>query len=380
MKTKRSGALFSTLVVGALVTGSSLLAACGTDNNNATGAGTSSSGAAAKPDCGGKRSLKASGSTAQKNAMDRFVARYNADCDGFNLDYTANGSGAGINDFIGGQTDFAGSDSPLNASKGETERAKARCGGSPAWDLPTVFGPIAVTYNIPGVTDLALDGPTLAKIFSGQVTNWNDRSIGQLNPGVTLPDLAIAVVYRSDQSGTTDNFQQYLTAAGGGAWTKGAGKDFAGGVGSGGKGNDGTSTILKQTRGGITYNEWSFALNAKLTIASIVTSQGQPPVKIGADTVGKAIDGAKFVNATGNDLVLDLKSIYGSKAGGAYPIVLATYEVVCSTYADKDTGKAVKAFLTVAINDGQTGLDTNGYAPLPSALKDKLAGAVRAIS
>ena len=374
MTIKRQGAVLGVLAAGAL-----LLTACGSDNNAPSQNSNSTASGAVKPDCGGKKTLKSSGSTAQKNAMDLFISKYNNDCSGFNVDYTANGSGAGISDFLGKQTDFAGSDSALNAAKGEVDKAKTRCDGNPAWNLPTVFGPIAITYNVPGVNNLALDGPTLAKIFSGQITNWNDPAIKKLNPGVTLPDLKVAVVYRSDQSGTTDNFQQYLTAASDGAWTKGAGKDFAGGVGAGAKGNDGTSTALKQTPGGITYNEWSYAQNANLSIAKIVNLGGGQPVELNADSVGKTLDAAKFKNASGNDLALDLGSIYATKTAGAYPIVLATYEVVCSKYTETDTGKAVKAFLTVAVTDGQNGLDKSGYVPLTKAFQDKLLTAIRAI-
>jgi phosphate transport system substrate-binding protein len=371
---KRHGAALGIVAAGVL-----LLTACGSDNNaggsNPVGGSTTTAGA--KPDCGGKKILKASGSTAQKAAFDTFVTQYNKACDGFDVNYTANGSGAGITDFFGKQTDFAGSDSALNADKGEPDKAKTRCDGNPAWNLPTVFGPITVVYNIKGVSDLALDGATLAKVFSGQITNWNDAAIKKLNPSATLPDLKISVVYRSDQSGTTDNFQQYLTAAGG--WTKGAGKVFNGGVGSGSSGNPAVATTLGQTDGGIAYVEWSFAQSSKLSIASVVTSDGGTPVKVTADSVGKAIASAKFKTTDGNDLALDLTSIHATKTAGAYPIVLATYEIVCSKYTDADTGKAVKAFLTVAVNDGQTGLDQIGYAPLPSVLKDKLSTAIKAI-
>jgi phosphate transport system substrate-binding protein len=369
---KRHGAALGIMAAGAL-----LLTACGSDNNtSATGGTTTSGSSAAKIDCGGEKTLKASGSTAQKNAMDLFIAAYNTACDGYDVNYTANGSGAGIGDFTGKQTDFAGSDSALDPKKGEPDKAQAAC-GSPAWNLPTVFGPITVVYNVKGVSSLALDATTIAKIFSGQITNWNDAAIKALNPGVTLPDLKINVVYRSDQSGTTDNFQQYLTNAGG--WTKGAGKTFNGGVGSGSSGNPAVATSLGQTDGGIAYVEWSFAQSSKLNIASIVTSRGGTPVKVSADSVGKAIASATFKNPGSNDLSLDLSSIHKTTAAGAYPIVLATYEVVCSKYADADTAKAVKAFLTTAINQGQAQLATNGYAPLPDALKTKLATAIGAI-
>ena len=166
--------------VGVLATGALLLSACG--NNNTTSEGSATSGASSSHNvhCGGKQTLKASGSTAQANAMARFVNAFEQACPGQTLNYTANGSGAGINEFIGNQTDFGGSDVAL--SDDEHGKAQQRC-GSPAWDLPVVFGPIAVTYNVNGVTSLNLDGPTTAKIFNGTIKNWNDPAITALNAG-----------------------------------------------------------------------------------------------------------------------------------------------------------------------------------------------------
>ena len=240
-----------------------------------------------------------------------------------------------------------------------------------------MFGPIAITYNVPG-KDLVLDAPTLAKIFSGAVTSWNDPAIAALNGGAAVADQPIVVVFRNDESGTTDNFQKYLAAASGGTWTKGAGKVFNGGVGEGAKGNEGTSAAIRNTPGSITYNEWSFARKQNLQIARIVNSGGGDPVELTSDSAGKAIEGAR-IEGTGNDLVLDLDSIYATTTPGAYPLVLATYEIVCSKYADAETGKAVRAFLTVAVTDGQRGLEDNGYIPVPKAFQDKLLTAVQAI-
>ncbi|MGB8406555.1 MAG: phosphate ABC transporter substrate-binding protein PstS [Mycobacterium sp.] len=372
MKLNRFGVSVSLLAAGAMA-----LSACGSDNNTAAG-GSSAAAGSSKVDCGGKKTLKASGSTAQSNAMTRFVNAYEQACSGYTLNYTSNGSGAGISEFVGNQTDFGGSDSPLNAKKGEYDKAKARC-GSDAWNLPVVFGPIAITYNVPGVTALALDGPTAAKIFNGAITTWNDPAIAALNKGVTLPADPIHVVFRSDESGTTDNFQKYLDAASDGAWGKGAGKAFAGGVGEGAKGNEGTSAAIKSTPGAITYNEWSFAKAQGLSTAKIVTSAGPDAVEISTDSVGKTIGGAK-VKGQGNDLVLDTATFYKPTQAGSYPIVLATYEVVCSKYADADTGKAVKAFLQSTIGAGQNGLADNGYIPLPAEFQSKLATAINAIS
>jgi phosphate transport system substrate-binding protein len=356
------------------------LTACGSDNNAAsTGAGGASGSGDSSIACGGKKSLKASGSSAQANAVTRFVTAYEAACPGFTLNYTSSGSGAGVKEFIGGQTDLGGTDSPLNSDKGEIEKAKERCGGADAWNLPMVFGPIAITYNVPGVDALVLDGATAAKIFSGAVTSWDAPEIAALNPGKTLPAQPIVVIFRSDESGTTDNFQKYLTAASNGAWEKGAGKTFNGGTGEGAKGNEGTSAAITSTPGSVTYNEWSFAKNQGLSIAQIITSAGPDPVTLSVDSVGKSIAGVK-IKGEGNDLVLDTSSFYEPTEVGAYPIVLGTYSVVCSKYPDAEVAPAVKAFLSVALGKGQEGLTDNGYIPVPDSFKSKLTAAINAIS
>jgi phosphate transport system substrate-binding protein len=353
------------------------LSGCGSDNNAGTSAGGSEGAGGIA--CGGKKSLKASGATAQANAMTRFVNSYEAACPGFTLNYTSSGSGAGVSEFVGGQTDMGGSDSPLNPDKGEVEKAKARCGGADAWNLPMVFGPIAITYNAPGVDSLVLDGQTAAKIFSGALKTWDAPEIAALNPGKTLPAQPIVVIFRSDESGTTDNFQRYLDAASDGAWGKGTGKTFNGGVGEGAKGNEGTSAAIKSTPGSITYNEWSFAKAQGLAVADIVTSAGPEPVRLTVESAGKSIDDVK-VKGLGNDLVLDTSSFYKPTDPTAYPIMLATYSLVCSKYPQGDVATAVKAFLTAALGKGQEGLADNGYIPVPEAFKGKLTAAIDAVS
>ncbi|MCV7312983.1 phosphate ABC transporter substrate-binding protein PstS [Mycobacterium paraffinicum] len=366
MGLNRFGAALSVLTVVALA-----LSGCGSNEN---GAGPDAP--PGKVSCGGKNTLKASGSTAQANAMTRFVKAFEQACPGQTLNYTPNGSGAGIGEFAGKQTDFAGSDSPLAPI--EYFAARQRC-GSPAWNLPVVFGPIAITYNVTGVTSLNLDGPTAAKVFKGAITSWNDPAIAALNPGVALPAEPIRVIFRNDQSGTTDNFQKYLDSAANGAWDKGIGKTFNGGVGEGAKGNDGTSAAVKATEGSIAYNEWSFAQAQKLSMAKIVTSAGPDAVAISAASVGKTIAGADFVEE-GNDLVVDTFSFYKPTQPGSYPIVLATYEIVCSKYPDPQVAAAVKAFLQSTVGAGQNGLADNGYIPVPESFKARLSAAIDAIS
>jgi phosphate transport system substrate-binding protein len=328
--------------------------------------------------CGGKATINASGSTAQTDAMKGFVGAYGKACPGHTLNYTPNGSGNGISDFLAGKTDFAGSDTPLSADQYAT--AKQRCGGADAWNLPVVFGPLAITYTLYNVDFLVLDAATLAGIFNGSITRWDDPAITSLN--ASMPAEEIKVIYRSDKSGSTANFQAYLQAASGGAWTQGTGKEFKGGVGTGATGNEGTSATVKNTEGAITYNELSFAMDEGLYAAEIKTPasrKSRRPVRIGADSVGKTIAGAKIVGK-GNDLVLDLSSFYNPSQEDVYPIVMATYEIVCSKYPDPQVGQAVKAALQATLGPGQIDLDKHGYIPLPPDFQSRVSGAVDAIS
>jgi len=364
----RFGAVLGVLTAGALV-----VSGCGFDGGQAWGSGSGWSGTV---NCGGKKALTAAGSTAQANAITRFAAAFEHACPGQTLNYTPDGSGAGIGQFTGNQIDFAGSDSPLSPI--EYFAAQTRC-GSPAWNLPVVFGPIAITYNVTGVSSLILDGPTAAKIFKGAINAWNDPAIRALNPGAALPAEPIHVVFRSDQSGTTDNFQKYLDSASDGVWDNGIGKTFHGGVGEGADGNGGTSAAVRATEGSISYNEWSFGLAQKLTMARIVTSAGPDPVAVSDGSFGLTISGATLTGQ-GNDLVVDTFSFYKPTRPGSYPIVLATYEIVCSKYPDPQAGAAVKAFLQSTIGAGQNGLADNGYIPVPESFKSRLSASINAIA
>jgi phosphate transport system substrate-binding protein len=351
------------------------LSACG----SSTHASSSGPGPAPSPvQCGGKPQLKGSGATAQENAMEQFVYAYVRACPGSTLDYNANGSGAGVTDFMNNVSDLAGSGDPLDPAKGQVDHAAQRC-GSPAWDLPAVFEPIAITYNVGGVSTLKLDAATLAKIFNGAITRWDDPAIKTLNPGTNMPSAPIHVFFRSDQSGDTSNFQRYLVAASDGAWGRGAGQAFLGGVGEGGVGDNGTSSQVQSSDGSITYNEWSFGVGRQLSMAQIITSAGPDAVSITTDSVSKTLAGVTF-KGQGNDLVVDTSSFYKPTQAGAYPIVEPTYEIVCSKYPDAATGTAVKAFMQAAIGPGQVGLDQYGSIPLPSSLQSKIATAVNAIS
>jgi phosphate transport system substrate-binding protein len=346
------------------------LAACGSDNPSTPGSSTSSGAG----DCA-KGSLTAQGSTAQKNAMDEWTKAYQQKCPGASINYQGTGSGAGIQAFLGGTADFAGSDSALK-DPDETTKAADRCKSGPALNLPMVVGPIAVAHNLSGVTDLQLKPATVAKIFAGSITKWDAADIKADNPNATLPSTAILAVHRSDSSGTTDNFTAYLTAAAKDVWTFGKDKVWKAPGGQAEKGNDGVASAVKRTPGAIGYVEWSFAKVNSLGIAKIYNGAGEYAA-LTAASAGKALDGAK-VAGTGNDLKLQID--YVTTQAGAYPIVLVAYEIVCEKGNPSDKVGLLKGFLGYTANDGQAQLEKLGYAPLPETLRGKVDIAVKALS
>jgi len=363
----RSSAVGAVAIVGALA-----LSACGSDNTSTGGSGSTGSATAAAGDCFSGQ-LDAEGSTAQKNAIEQAIKNFQQSCADAPNNYNATGSAPGIKQFTGGNVKFAGSDSALKPD--EQTAATATC-GSPAWDIPMVAGPIAVVYNVKGVDKLVLNADVMAKIFQGAITTWDDPAIKALNSGATLPSTAIKVFFRSDDSGTTENFTKYLHTVAPTSWTATPAKKWAG-KGEGKEKSAGVATAVAQTDGGITYAELSYAQQNKLAMAQVDTGSGTP-VELTGESAGKAIAVAKQ-SGEGNDLALKLD--YATKEAGAYPIVLVTYEIVCSKYKDAATGKNVKAFLTSFASDStQQSLASLGYAPLPTEVATKVKTAIAAIS
>ncbi|OBA71498.1 phosphate ABC transporter substrate-binding protein PstS [Mycobacterium sp. 1554424.7] len=360
-----------TVVALAIAICGATLTACGSDDNRRGASPTTISGPTGTAGCGGKNGLTAEGSTAQQNAMSLFNQVWGQYCPGKGVSYNPTGSGAGREQFIAGHVDFAGADSPLVAD--QIGPAAKRCDGNPAWDLPLVFGPVALVYNLPGAQKVVLSSDALAKVFSGRITVWNDPILAALNPGVALPATKIVPIYRADSSGTTDNVQKYLTAAAPQSWTRGVGTEFQGGVGEGATKSAGVIQAVRATPGAIGYVEKGFADQAGLPYALIDTGNGVVPLT--DDTANKAIQSASFV-ADGNDLVLDLNPMYAAQQAGSYPLVLATYEIVCSKGYDPETTTAIKSFLGVAATNGQAGLTSAGYVPLPDKVKERLVTAI----
>jgi phosphate transport system substrate-binding protein len=280
------------------------------------------------------------------------------------INYQGVGSGAGIQQFTAQTVDFGASDAFMKPT--ELTAAEAARPGAKVIHIPTVFGAIVLAYNLPGVDKLQLDSDTLAGIFLGTITKWDDAAIKALNPTATLPATAIQTVHRSDSSGTTNGFTSYLAAVNA-AWKAGpgAGKDvkWAGGVG--GKGNDGVAAVVKQTQGAIGYVELAYATQNKMTMADMKNKSGNF-ITPSLDSTSAAADGIQ-IPADMNLLPL----VSNSANPKAYPIVTSTYILAYDKMPDAAKAAALKAWITWALGADGTAIATQlGYAPLPSALKD----------
>ncbi|MER5395894.1 phosphate ABC transporter substrate-binding protein PstS [Streptomyces sp. NPDC002599] len=366
------------LTLGALaVSGALALTACGSDDTGNTSGGGSSASAsnnsAIKCD-DAKGQIQASGSSAQKNAIDAWVTTFKAACKDVQINYNPTGSGAGVTTFIQGQTAFAGSDSPLKPE--EATAAKKTCGGNAAVDLPMVGGPIAIGYNLDGVDDLVLDASTIAKIFDGKIKTWDDAAIQKLNPDAKLPSTKIQAFHRSDESGTTDNFTKYLKAVAPSDWNYSGGKAWQAKGGQSAQGSAGLAQQVNQTPGAISYFELSYATGDIKSVA--LKTDAAAPAKATVENATKAISSAKVVG-TGNDLALEMN--YKPTADGAYPLTLVTYEILCEKGNKADTLAATKAFLTyIASEDGQKQLTAAQYAPIPAEIITKVRSTISNLS
>lgn len=355
------------------VAGAVLLSACGlgaADDARPTARETTSQIACAK-----RGQLPASGSTAQQNAMTHWMNEYQKACPGVQIRYVPVGSGAGVAQFLRGATALGGSDSPLKPD--EIEDSREVCPGGRAIDLPMVGGPIALGYNLSGVENLVLDAPTLAKIFDSEITRWNAPAIQRLNPGLRLPPTRISALHRSDGSGTTQNFNAYLSGAAPDEWPYPKEKTWRAKGGNSASGSDGVASQVATTDGAIGYFELSFAKSGKIPTVRLDTGAPEP-VAVSAETASAGI-AAGHVAGTGKDMTV--KFDYKTKAAGAYPIVLVTYEIVCDKGTPADVLPALKSFLTYTAGaEGQKDLSRIHYAPLPEEVAGRVREIVRTLS
>ncbi|MBL1081732.1 phosphate ABC transporter substrate-binding protein PstS [Streptomyces actinomycinicus] len=376
MKLQRKNRLRALSLGAVAVSGALALTACGSDDNgsgNATGKPSNGASAGSIKCDDAKGQLLADGSSAQKNAIDAWVKAFSQAC-GVQINYKGGGSGAGVTAFTQGQVAFAGSDSALKPE--EVKASQKVCNGGQGIDLPMVGGPIALGYNVPGVDNLVLDAKTIAKIFDSKITKWNDPAIAALNKGVKLPDLKIQAFHRSDESGTTDNFTKYLIATTPDNWKYSGGKAWQAKGGQSAPQSAGVAQQVKQTSGAIGYFEVSYVKDGMKAVS--IDTGASKPVAPSSESATADIAAAKVVG-TGKDLSLQLD--YKTKAEGAYPITLVTYEIVCDKGNKADTLPATKAFLRyIASEDGQKALPSIGYAPVPNEIIAKVRTTIEGLS
>jgi phosphate transport system substrate-binding protein len=318
--------------------------------------------------------LKGAGSSAQEAAMDAWRADFQKANPDVTVNYDPSGSGAGVEQFTAGATDFAGSDKALDPSVGEIAAAKKRCGADPI-EVPDYISPIAIIFNVPGVQKLNLDGPTVAKIFAGTITTWNDPAIAAQNKGATLPASKISPVHRSDESGTTNNFTDYLHRAGGSAWHWPAGETWPIKSGEAASGTSGVVSAVKSGTGTIGYADASQAGGLATVSVKVGSSYVGPTAAAAAKTL--AVSPTESGRAA-SDVAVQVDRT--PTAAGAYPVLLTSYLIACPSYPQ---GKAevVKGLLSYIVSSsGQQAAAANaGSAPLPTSLQQKASRIVGSI-
>lgn len=300
--------------------------------------------------------LNGSGATFPKAFYEEAIAGFAGVAKGVTVNYNGVGSGQGKKDLAAGTSDWAGTDSLV------ADADKATFKG-PFLYFPTVAAPITVSYNLSGVKTLNLSAATLAKIFSGSVTSWDDPAIAADNAGTTLPSTKITVAVRSDGSGTTSNFSKFLAAAAPDAFTLTAGDTVAWPSAQSAKGNAGVAAIVKSTNGSIGYVDLSDAVASGLTFASIGNKDGK--------FVQPTLEGASAALA-GATINADLTySALNASGADAYPITAGTYIIVYSSISNPTQASAIRGWINYVLTEGQTIAPDVDFAPLPTSLRDK---------
>ena len=318
----------------------------------------------------GGADLTGAGATFPYPIYSKWISDYSAKA-GIKVNYQAIGSGGGIRQLTEGTVDFAGSDAPMT----DDEMAKAK--GGPIIHIPTVLGAVVITYNVPDLTQpLNLSGDVIADIFLGKITKWNDSRLASVNPGAKLPAKDILVVHRSEGSGTTYIFSDYLSAVSP-AWASGPGKgkELRWPVGLGGRGNDGVSGQVKQTPGTIGYVELAYANQNKLPVARVRNAAGQfvaPTI----ESITAAAAGAVEKLAPNTDFRV---SIVNAPGGAAYPISSFTWLLVYERQPDAAKGKKLVDFVRWALTEGESSAAALDYAPLPETVSKQLLEKLAAI-
>jgi phosphate transport system substrate-binding protein len=341
------------MVVTALV-----VAGCGGNSGSGGGGGVTPA-----------KSLQGAGATFPEPVYSKMFQTLNQ-AQGTQVNYQAIGSGGGITQFTNKTVDFGATDAPMT----NAELAKAG-GDSAVVHVPTVLGAIVLSYNLDGVSrPLKLDGQTIGNLFLGNIKTWNDAAIARLNPGVNLPSSNVTVVHRSDSSGTTANFTQFLADENAQFKSRvGAGKEVNWPTGIGGKGNDGVAATIGQNKGAIGYVELQFAVSNNLKFADVKNKAGEFVTPSVQSTSAAASDLSK--------VPADLRiSLVDSPAKGAYPIATWTFIIAYSKQSDASKSKALVNMLWFMTHEGQSEAAPLNYAPLPQVAVTKVEAKIKSMT
>jgi phosphate transport system substrate-binding protein len=308
--------------------------------------------------------LTGAGATFPFPLYSKWMSEYNRLHPNIRINYQSIGSGGGIRQIIAGTVDFGATDAPMSAD--EVKKAPR-----PLVHVPMTIGAVVLAYNVPGVgPGVKLTPEVIAGVFLGEIKTWNDPKIVAANPGVTLPETAIVVAHRSDGSGTTAVFTEYLSSISD-KWKAdvGKGKSVKWPTGLGGKGNEGVTGLVKTTPGAIGYLEVAYAKQNQLTVAEIQNKAGKF-IAPSTDAVSAAANSVEMPATL-------YASIVNAPGEGAYPIAAYTYILVYEDIQDSTKGKAVVEFLWWALNDGQKFAGALDYAPLPPAVSERVKQRVK---
>lgn len=352
------------------------VAACGDNTASTTDSSSTDSASKTAPISG---NFQGAGASSQQSAVEAWITGFQGANPDAKIAYNPSGSGAGVQTFLTGATAWAGSDKAL--ADDEVEQSKSVCADGTAFDVPVYVSPIAVIFNLKGVSDagkhINMDADTIAKIFDGKITKWNDPAIADQNKDLTLPDTAITVVHRSDKSGTTQNFVSYFKDQAPDSWTYDLSENWPNEVGQGAKGTSGVVSTVKQADGTIGYADFSQVGD----LGTVAVKVGDSYNEISAEAGSKVIEDSKQDDTVKGDNRIVIKINHATEAKGAYPIVLVSYDIVCPAYKDTKQAEFAKAWLTYVTSDeGQKAAqDAAGTAPLPSSLKSEITKSIEAI-
>lgn len=333
------------------------LAACGSDDGAEETADTNGGGEEATV----SGNLIGGGASSQEAAMTAWTAGITETYPDLTVQYDPVGSGAGREGFIAGQYTFAGSDAAM--SPDEQEQA---CGAGSSFHVPSYISPIAVAFNLEGVDTLNMNPDTIAKVFAGEITSWDDEEIAEQNPDADLPATDITVVHRSDESGTTENFTDYLSGAASDAWTWEAAEAFPDELtGESAQQTSGVVSLTSDTDGAITYADASQIGG----LSTVAVGVGEDYVEYSADAAAAAVETAEEDPEAEGARILDRSS----EEAGAYPIVMISYHIFCDQYEDEGLVEQVKAFGNYVISEeGQAAAEESaGNAPISDTIREE---------